>query len=271
MRKITNRFNLRGVPFTKEVPLEDLYEYEGFTDAVAGLKAAVTGKSSAVLTGESGTGKTFILRALSTKLPTSRFRLHYIHNASVNLRDFYRQLSGLLGLESRATAAALFRQVSTHLEELSATQRVHPVLLLDEAHMLPTRVLEHLHILLNFQWDSARLLSILLIGLPDLREHLKRNVLASLSARLPIRMSVKGLPRASVGRYLAHRMSTCGCEHEVFGEDAALLIGEATGGVPRKIDVLAGHCLEVVCEGKSSIVDAAVVQEALKRCAEAIH
>jgi type II secretory pathway predicted ATPase ExeA len=224
-----------------------------------------------VLTGDSGVGKTFALRALRERLPNGRFHLHYIPNASLNLRDFYRQLSSVLGLEARATAAALFRQVSAQLETLATAQRIHPVLLLDEAHLLPLRVLENLHILLNFKWDSAALLSIVLIGLPELRERLRRNVLSSLATRLPVRAELAPLPRACVAAYLNHRMTRAGCAQQVFGEEAALLIAEATGRIPAKINTLAEHCLELAGEGRSQIVDGPMVQEARKRCAEAIQ
>lgn len=270
MRKVANRYGLTKEPFTKEVPVEELFEHEGHSAAVTRLKAALEGHSSAVLTGESGTGKTFVVRALEAKLPAGRYRVHYIHNATVNLRDFYRQLSAALGLEPRATPAALFRSVSAHVEELATEQKLRPVLVLDEAHLVPLPVLGHLHILMNFHRDSQPLLSIVLLGLPELRDRLTRNVLASLAARLPVRVVLGPLSAGGVADYLRHRMRTAGSSQEVFSEDAGLLIAEATGGVLRKIDVLAASALEVACEGKGTLVDASVVEEAVKRCAEAI-
>jgi hypothetical protein len=88
-------------------------------------------------------------------------------------RDFYRQLCVALGLTPSATAAGVFYAVSTHIEELGK-ERVHPVFLLDEAHLLHQDVLDHLHILLNYQWDSRALLSLVLIGLPELENQLER-------------------------------------------------------------------------------------------------
>ena len=237
--------------------------------ALRRLKAAVEGRSSAVLTGDPGTGKTFVLRALEEKLPQSRYRISYIHNSHVNYRDFYRQLSVVLGLEPKATSEALFRMINRHLEEM-ALSKVHPVILFDEAQLLPIRVLEQLPVLLNFQKDSKLFLSLVLIGLPELRDRLRRNVLSSLAARLPIRVQLDPLNAQDVTAYLQHRLRAAGSTKEVFGEDAVLLIAEATGGALRKIDVLAAHALEEASEGKSSIVDAAVVEKAVKRCAEAL-
>lgn len=267
--KVLSRFGLTKDPFTKDVPVEELFEHESAEGAVKRLKAAVEGRSSAVLTGEPGTGKTFVLRALEESLPQSRYRLSYIHNSHVNYRDFYRQLSVILGLEPKATSEALFRMVSRHLEEM-ALSKVHPVIVFDEAQLLPVRVLEQLPVLLNFQKDSKPFLSVILIGLPELRDRLRRNVLSSLAARLPVRIQLEPLSAQDVTAYLQHRLRSAGSAKEVFGEDAVLLIAEATGGALRKIDVVAAHALEVATEGKSTIVDTAVVERAIKRCAEAL-
>ncbi|MFQ5961418.1 MAG: ExeA family protein [Candidatus Methylomirabilales bacterium] len=265
-----SRYGLAKEPFTKQVPVEELFDHTAAQAARGRLKAAIEGHASAVLSGESGTGKTFVFRALEAQLPQGHYRVTYIHNAHVNLRDFYRQLSAALGLEPRATPAALFRMVSHHIEELATTQRLRPLLVLDEAHLLPISVLSHLHILLNFHRDSSPLLSLLLLGLPELRERLTRNILNSLAARLPVRVVLNPLGKDRVCAYLQHRMRKAGASQEVFSEDAALMIAEATGGIMRKIDVLASTALEVAAQGKSSLVDAAVVQEAVNLCAEAL-
>ncbi len=272
MRKILSRFGLGRLPFTREVDLPDLFLSPSAKENLAALKAAVEGRASAVLTGDPGTGKTFLLRALEGKLNPSRFRVTYIHNAKVSRRDFYRQLSSALGLEPKASAPALFRRIQTHIEEMASGQKVHPVLVLDEAHLLPFSVLEHLHILLNYQRDSRSFLSLILVGLPQLREVLKRNLLASLAARLPVRIALEPLDVSGVDAYLRHRMKIAGSSQEVFSEEAYLFIREATGGVMRKIDVLALTCLGLVSkEKRSTIVDGKTVQEALKICAEVLH
>lgn len=269
MNRTHSRFGLTKDPFSKDVPVDELFEHAGAQKALKRLKATLEGRASAVLTGEPGTGKTFVLRALEEALPVGRFRFTYIHNSHVNVRDFYRQLSVALGLEATATSEALFRGVSRHIEE-TASSKVHPILLLDEAQLLAVKVLEHLPLLLNFQKDSKPFLSVVLVGLPELRQRLTRNVLASLAARLPVRIQLDPLNAQDVAAYLAHRLRAAGCTKDVFGEDAVLLIAEATGGALRKIDVLAGHALEAASEGKSTIVDAGVVEQAVERCAEAL-
>jgi type II secretory pathway predicted ATPase ExeA len=181
----------------------------------------------------------FLLRAMEEDLPQGRYRIQYVHNATVNRRDFYRQLSIGLGLEPRDTFAALFASISQHIEDLASQHKLHVVLLLDEAHLLPLQVLDQLHILLNYQRDSKPWLSIILVGLPEVRETLKRNVLQSLTGRTPIRIHIPPLDSDQVKQYIRHRMTASGCRREVFAGDGLLLMSKATGGIMRRIDVLA--------------------------------
>lgn len=271
MRALLNRYGFARLPFTKEVHAEELFASPRQKEIADRLKAALESRASAVLTGEVGVGKTFLLRSLQHDLNPARYRVTYIHNASVSSRDFYRQLSVALALEPKAHPSALFRQVQAHLEEQASEQKVHPVLLLDEAHLLPTSVLEYLHILLNYRMDSESFLSVILIGLPELRDRLARNIMASLSTRLPVRAHLEPLEAEQVAAYVAHRMKTAGCEQEVFSEEAVLCIREATGGVLRRINILALHCLEVAASGKGSLVDGRTVQAAVRICAEALR
>ena len=271
MRTIMNRYGLTRQAFSKEIPADELFVSDLHKDIGVRLKAAVEGHASAVLTGEVGVGKTFILRALERDLNPSRYRVTYIHNTNVSRRDFYRQLSTALALDPKAHPSALFSQVQAHVEDLSNEQKVHPVLLLDEAHLLATSVLEHLHVLLNYRMDSRSFLSVILIGLPELKDRLARNIMASLSTRLPVRVHLDPFDVEDLNGYLGHRMKTAGCEQEVFSEEAVLCIREATGGVLRRVNILAQHCLEIACKGKGTLVDGSTVQAAVRICAEALR
>ena len=271
MNKLLSTYGLAREPFTKDISPAEMLQTDLLQDAMQSLKAAIEGRTSAVVTGDSGSGKTCLLRALEEDLPQGRFRLHYAHNATVNRRDFYRQLSIGMGLEPHSSFAALHASISTHIQELASQHKLRVIIVLDEAHLLSVQVLEQLHILLNFEKDSKPWLSLILIGLPDLRETLKRNLLASLTARVPIRIHLQPLDADQVKLYVRHRMNTAGCRRDVFSDDALLLMSKATGGIMRRLDVLGDQCLVAALKAKSNIVDAAVVQKAIQICGEAIQ
>ncbi|WNG52553.1 AAA family ATPase [Archangium minus] len=161
------------------------------------------------------------------------FRLTYCHNATLGRRDFYRQLCLALGLSPKATAAAVFYSVTGQVQEL-ASARVHPVFLLDEAHLLHSDVLAHLHILLNYEWDSRALLSLVFVGLPELEDRLSLRTHKSLLSRLHTRVHLEPVSADDSADYLRYRLQLAGCDRELFPLDAVALLHEASQGTHRE-------------------------------------
>src|ERR1700752_1739797 len=94
--------------------------------------------------------------------------------------------------------------------EERAAERIHPVLLVDEAHLLHQDTLDHLHILLNYAWDSRALLSVILVGLPDLEERLRLRRNRSLYSRLHHRLSIGALTPEDTADYVRMRVVRVG-------------------------------------------------------------
>jgi general secretion pathway protein A len=251
-------FALREPPFSKEVPDAELWLPASKQVVVETLLDALTEHASVVLVGEPGVGKTCVLRALRHRIPAAGFRLTYCHNATLGRRDFYRQLCYALGLSPAATSGSLFYAVSKHVEE-RAEERIHPVFLLDEAHLLHQDTLDHLHILLNYAWDSRALLSLVLVGLPELRERLALRRNRSLHSRLHHRLEVTALTPEDTAEYLRLRMERAGCTREVFASDATVLLHEATVGAMRDLDRLAAAALRETARRKRKLVERDVV------------
>ncbi len=214
-------FGHKDQPFTKEIADKDLWLPSSKAALVSELVEALEERASVLLTGEPGVGKTCVLRALRARLPEAGFRLTYCHNATLGRRDFYRQLCLALGLSPHATAASVFYAVATHVEDL-AKERVLPVFLLDEAHLLHEQMLGHLHILLNYEWDSKALLSLVLVGLPELKDLLGLRRYRSLYSRLHVRLHIDPLTPEDTAEYLRHRMKRAGVEREVFTVSARI-------------------------------------------------
>ena len=153
--------------------------------------------------------------------------------------------------------------MSTHVEEL-ARERVHPVFLLDEAHLLHQDTLDHLHILLNYQWDSRALLSLVLVGLPELRDRLALRRNRSLYSRLHHRLEIEPLLPADTAEYLRLRLRHAGCDRELFATDAAALLHEATAGAMRDLDRLAAAALRETAKKKRKLVERDVVARVIE-------
>lgn len=257
-------FGLSIEPFSKEVEDKDLWLPPSKKSLVDELVEAVDARESVVVTGEPGVGKTCVLRALRHALPADRFRLTYCHNATLGRRDFYRQLCLALGLSPSATAAAVFYAVAQHVEDMARDRRAHPVFLLDEAHLLHQDTLDHLHILLNYEWDSRALLSLVLVGLSDFDDRLRVRRNRSLASRLHRRFVLDPLTPEDTADYLRARLERAGCTRDLFASDAVTMLHEASGGSLRNLDRLATACLRVATRKKRKTVERDVLTRVIK-------
>jgi general secretion pathway protein A len=129
-------------------------------------------------------------------------------------------------------AAGVFHAVSSHVVELAAA-RVHPVFLLDEAHLLHQDTLDHLHILLNYEWDSKAFLSLVLVGLSELDDRLALRRNRSLASRLHHRFLIGPLTPEDTAAYVRARLARAGCTRELFPQDSLAMLHEATRGAMR--------------------------------------
>lgn len=247
-------FGLTTAPFAKDIDDGDLWLPSSREAVVDTIVEAAEEHQHTLLVSEPGVGKSCSLRAVRHRLPEAGFRLTYCQNATLGRRDFYRQICLALGLQPKATAASVFYAISSHVEALGR-ERVHPVFLLDEAHLLHQDVLEHLHILANYEWDSKPLLSLVLVGLPELWGRLTLTKNRSLWSRIHVRLSLGEAKPEDTAEYIQYRMSKAGSEKAVFSSDALSLIHEATQGRLRDIDRVATLALKRAARRKLKLVD----------------
>lgn len=258
-----DHFSLSALPFSKEIDDDKLWLPPSKRFLVDELVECVHEKKHAVLTGEPGVGKTCVLRALRHAIASQSVRMTYCHNVTLGRRDFYRHLCAALAIPYGSTAGDVFLAVTNHVQDLSK-ERLFPVFLVDEAHLLHQDTLDHLHILLNYSWDSKALLSLMLIGLPDLDERLSRRRNRSLHSRLHYRLTIGPLSPDDTADYIRVRLAAVGCNKELFTSDAIALLHEAASGSLRDIDRIAHAALRLAARKKKKLVERDVMQSVLQ-------
>ena len=209
MASFLTHFGLSRHPFDKDLLDADLWLPPSKGDLVEEAVEALRSRESLLLFGECGVGKTCTLRLVRHRLSSEGFRLTYCHNAFLGRRDFYRQVCRTPSLPDAATAGALVHTLADHVHTLHK-ERLHPVLLLDEAHLLPQETLDVLPLLLNYDWDSLPLLSLVLIGLPELHDRLVLRRNRALYSRLSRRLRIEPLSPDDTAQYLRTRLRRAG-------------------------------------------------------------
>ena len=257
-------YGLREAPFSPTPDPKFLFQSTRHREALAQLLYGVRErKGFIVLTGETGTGKTTLLRTLLEKIDRDT-HVVYIHNSVLGIEGLVEYMLQDWGVKSTAATHA---QRLFELNEFLLDQhgRGHsPLLVIDEAQNLSIPTLEAVRLLSNFETSSQKLMQILLVGQPQLRHKLNAPELSQLKQRIGLRCHVGPLSPEEVRLYVRHRLRLAGASDAGPFTDAAIQrIGEYSEGIPRVISIVCDHCLLSGFADNKRRLDAAVVEEAI--------
>jgi general secretion pathway protein A len=219
------------------------------------------GKGIMVLLGEAGTGKTTVLRAASKEAKDCLF-IH-IDNPRLEPAEFLELLAVHFELApSAAKSKARFLVELRRLLQARHEERKPSVLVIDEAQCLSDDLLEEVRLLANMETDSAKLLPVVLAGQPEFGARLDASSLRQLKQRVALRCLLKPLELQDTAAYIAGRLRVAGGEAgKVFTGEAARAIHEASGGIPRVINVICDNALTTGYATNLRPVNRAIVLE----------
>lgn len=256
-------YGLEQAPFSITPDPHYVFLSEQHRDALAHLLYGIRqggGGGFVQLTGEVGTGKTTLSRLLLEQLPENT-QAALVLNPRLDPVELMQTICEELRLPIATPAAAasgkrrgrtaarptrgakaLYDALRTHLLEAYARgERV--VLVIDEAQNLSAEALEQVRLLTNLETETQKLLQIILIGQPELRELLARPDLRQLAQRITARYHLRPLDEAGTTAYLRHRLNIAGAQRFPFSAEAVRRVHKRSGGVPRLINVIAERAL----------------------------
>jgi type II secretory pathway predicted ATPase ExeA len=253
-------WGLREKPFRKTPDPRYLYLNDTYEEALERLLYAVEEMELALLTGEVGSGKTLLTRALVDRIG-EKYEVGMILNPRLSPRQFLRSTASELGVaQPRYHTSDLLDQIHERLLELDAQQRA-ALLVVDEAHLIPGKpTFEEIRLLTNFQLDDRNLVAIVLVGQPELRERLRHRTYRALTQRIGASFHLVPLAARESHAYVAHRLAVAGASREVFTPEAVERLHVAAGGIPRVLNHLATQALLEGMARGAQRVDAAVVE-----------
>ena len=263
-------FGFTSRPFGKTPDPAFLYESPQHKEALARLEYAVEEKELALLVGDVGSGKTTLSRALIDRISDSRPVVLLI-NPRVTPSQLLRTIAAGLGLSPSRFRNELLDQIHTKLYELYEEHR-EPAIIIDEAQLIPSKAtFDEIRLLTNFQLDDQNLLSLLLIGQPELQDRLQRDAYKALRQRIGLQYTLAPLSLEETIRYIEHRVRVAGGNHNPFSREAMEEIHLVSGGIPRVINTLATTALLDAFGEDSEVVDVARVDDAAREHHLEIH
>jgi len=239
-------FGLSEKPFSLTPDPDFLYMSNSHKKAMTYLRYGIESKEGFVqLSGEIGSGKTTILRSLLRSLDR-QIRAAYIVNPRGTFRQVLRTILDQLNVVPFRLDYSKERLLNKFHEFLKSQEAIsHPVVLIfDEAQNLDVSTLEELRMLSNYETDKEKLVQIILVGQPELREKLDRPELAQLRQRIAVRCHLGRLDRAETEAYIRHRLKVAGSKDEIdFEPETFDVIQQHTHGIPRLINVSCNNVL----------------------------
>jgi len=239
-------FGLTEKPFAITPDPRYLYLSERHAEALAHLLYGINEAGGFVqLTGEVGTGKTTIVRSLLAQTPKNA-EIALILNPKMTAPEFLLTICEELGIGVPDSALGSLKDLVDILSEYllrahAAGHRV--VLVVDEAQNLSPEVLEQVRLLTNLETNTQKLLQIILIGQPELRELLARNELRQLAQRITGRYHLNPLSHDETAAYVLHRLRVAGATTDIFAPPALHAVFSLSQGVPRVINVICDRSL----------------------------
>ncbi|HQP91931.1 MAG TPA: AAA family ATPase [Candidatus Omnitrophota bacterium] len=263
----TNYWGLTSKPFENTPDPRFFYCSPKHEEAMMRLLYAVEErKGSAMLSGEYGGGKTLLSRIVMAKLmqEEDKFRVALIVNPAIPSLELLGEVVYQLGGEGSKNDRKIdiLRNLNQMLYKTSGEGR-HTVVIIDEAQAIEDETtFEELRLLLNFQLNEQFLLTLLLLGQPELR--MKIDNLPQFKQRLAVRYHLTTLTEDEVRHYIEHRVRVAGKNEPIFTEDAYKLIYEYSKGVPRQINNVCDLGLVIGMGHKARIIDSHIIKEIIK-------
>ena len=259
-------FGLTQAPFSIAPDPRYLFMSERHREALAHLLYGLQGGGGFVLlSGEIGAGKTTVCRCFLEQVPAN-CNVAYIFNPKLTVTELLQSICAEFHIPLPAVGPAT---VKDYLDPLNTfLLRTHALgqnnlLVIDEAQLLSAQVLEQLRLLTNLETSERKLLQIVLIGQPELRQLLARPELEQLAQRVIARFHLEALSAVETAQYIAHRLAVAGrSAASPFDARALRLIYRRSRGVPRRINLLCDRALLGAYASGRAIVDRAIVKQA---------
>lgn len=257
-------YGLKQRPFTKTPDPRFLFLSRNHEEALARLQYAVEERELVLLTGEIGSGKTTLTRALMDSLG-EEYRVIVIINPQLTPLQFLRTVAKRFDVNvpynyKDNLLDAIYEKVYKDYET-----GITPVIIIDEAQLIPNKnTFEEIRLLTNFQLDYTNLLSLVLVGQSDLRRRLNHKTYLPLRQRIGLFYHLGPLSESEMRGYMEHRLKVSGLEDPLFTDEAIGRLYHYSAGIPRVINSLATSALLEGFGRELRVIDGFLINEAAR-------
>ena len=253
-----DHFDLNSHPFSEKPPIAWLLRDANTDQGLARLKFFEQQGNVALIIGQTGTGKSSLLRLFIQQLPQNRYQPLYLHLTPLSANAFLRLMVIKLGEHPKLGKDRMLLQI---LERIHQNDKC-TLFVVDEAHLLEPNTLVDLRVLIS-SIDETLSLKILLCGQEKLSQTLKRSSHADLLHRINLQFALHPMKRDKTSVYIDSRIKKAGGQEKIFEPEAKNIIHDYTGGVPRQVNNVCTACLLNAAARGVKIITEALVNETM--------
>ena len=253
-------FEMKNTPFTRGIPVDMLYHDSEIDEIHNRLIYTARKQLFAVLVGDSGAGKTTILRRLKSTLDGPEFCVLYLTESKLTPRNFYNGLLEQLGCDAHFYRGDARKTLHHQIEIMRGVEKRNLVVIVDESHLLDKEMLEEIRFLLNYKMDSENPLALVLSGQQEFWDKLKKQAYRAIRNRVDICCFLSPYEFAQTRQYIEKQMEYAGRTSPVFSDDAMKLIYDFSAGIPRLVNRACTQSLIYAYQQRRTIIDDHMVQ-----------
>lgn len=235
----TTFFKMHTQPFAEKIPVQQILQDDRITQGLARLMYMVYYGSIALVTGQTGSGKSTLIKLLLNNLSPNQYWPVYIHFTNVRASSLLKLIITAMGETPRLTKEKVFLQIMDRTQK----SNIPVVLIVDEAHLLDPKAIVDLRLLVSSALDENPLLKIILSGQDELIHKLRRSESRDFAHRVSVSWQLKPLTKAQTAAYIDFQMKYAGASEKVFEPEVKDMIHEYSNGIARQINNIATGCL----------------------------
>ena len=250
-------------PFDKELSLKHIFHSRQIRELFERLKLFLGRRGIAMVTGDIGAGKSTAIRAFTEKLESNLYDVAYIDDPTIGMRGILNSMAIQLNLEAGYFKWQLLGKLKATIEKNFENYNKSTLLIIDEAQLLTTKILEELRMFTNFKIDSQCPMNLLLMGQPELKKIIRLNSMKALFQRINCRYHIAGLDESEMTDYMAHHLQIAGRTDKLFSDEVIYEIFQQSQGIPRVINNLSYECLLETVRLNKTMVELATLESVL--------
>lgn len=255
-----DHFKMTSMPFSEHIVTNNIIKDERMETGLAKLSYLAHEGSIGIITGQTGVGKSTLIRLFLEALPSNNYHTIYTHFTNVKSSSLLNLIAVELGANSTNSKDRRFLAITHALQNIPCT----PILILDEAHLLSAEAIIDLRLLISSAVDNGeKSLKIILCGQEDLNQTLRRASCMDFANRISVSHNITPLSKVQTHSYIAKQLQAVGCAVDLFDSEVIEEVHHFSNGISRRINLICTLCLLSAKEVGSQKITTEILTRAL--------